>query len=88
MDTERLSEVYMILNPESNGGEQVSIVVEIFDNGDYDANSTYTLGKVSIQSYGNSASMSLPNITPELLRKFADELETEIAKAKKSFGIV
>jgi len=88
MDTEKLGEVYMILNPEDNGGEQVAIVVEIFDNGDYDANSTYTLGKVSLQSYGNSASMSLPNITPELLRKFAVELETEIAKAKKSFGIV
>ncbi len=79
-DTEKLSEVYMILNPEDNGGETVSITVEIYDNGDFDDNSTYTLGRVSLQSYGNSASMSLPNITPELLREFANKLEAELVK--------
>ncbi|KKN02137.1 hypothetical protein LCGC14_1120900, partial [marine sediment metagenome] len=35
---------------------------------------------VSLQSYGNSASMSLPNITPELLREFANKLEAELVK--------
>ena len=84
--TEKLGEAYMILNPEDNGGEQVAITVEIYDNGDYDANSTYTLGRVSLQSYGNSASMSLPNITPEFLRKFADKLEAEIATARHGFA--
>lgn len=88
MDTEKLGEVRMELNPEDNGGEAVDIVVEIFDNGDYDANSIYTLGTVTLQSYGNSASMSLPNITPEFLREFAAKLEAEMAKAKKSFGKV
>jgi len=83
--TEKLGEVYMILNPEDNGGETVAITVEIFDNGDYDANSTYTLSRVSLQSYGNSASMSLPNITPELLRELADKLEAELTEVKKAF---
>ena len=82
--TEKLGEVYMILNPEDNGGEQVAITVEIFDNGDLAhglPGAIFTLGKVSLQSYGNSASMSLPNITPEFLRKLANKLEAEVTKA-------
>lgn len=82
-DTEKLGEVYMEMNPEDNGGEAVVIIVEIYDNGDFDADSTYTLGRVSLQSYGNSASMSLPNITPKFLREFADKLEAKIAAVKK-----
>lgn len=83
--TEKLGEVYMILNPEDNGGETVAITVEIYDNGDYDADSTYTLGRVSLQSYGNSASISLPNLTPEFLREFANKLEAELVEVKKAF---
>jgi len=78
--TEKLGEVYVILNPEDNGGETVAITVEIYDNGDYDA-----LGRVSLQSYGNSASISLPNLTPEFLREFADKLEAELTEVKKAF---
>ena len=82
-DTEKLGEVYKILNPEDNGGETVAITIEIFDNGDHDANSTYTLSTVSLQSYGNSASMSLPNLDPTFLRELANELDAAIAKTKK-----
>jgi len=87
MDMDKVGEVYVVLNPEDNGGETVAITVEIYDNGDYNTNSTYTLGKVSLQSYGNSASMSLPNITPEFLREFADKLEAELVQVKKAFKV-
>ena len=87
-DTEKLGEVYKILNPEDNGGETVAITIEIFDNGDFDGNSIYTLSTVDLQSYGNSASMSLPNLDPQFLRELANELESAIwiaaAKPKKA----
>lgn len=85
---EKLGEVYMILNPEDNGGETVAITVEIYDNGDAAAglsDGIFTLSNVSLQSYGNSASMSLPNITPEFLRDFADKLEAELIEVTKAF---
>lgn len=88
MDMKKLGEVNMILNPEDNGGETVAITVEIYDNGDAAAglsNGIFTLSEVSLQSYGNSASMSLPNITPEFLREFADKLEAELVEVKKAF---
>lgn len=88
-DNTKLSEVYMIVNPEDNGGEQVSITVEIYDNGDLAyglPGAIFTLGKVSLQSYGNSASISLPNITPEFLREFADKLEAELVVVEEAFG--
>lgn len=80
-DTKKLGEVYKMLNPHDNGGETVAITVEIFDNGDFDGNSIYTLSTVSLQSYGNSASMSLPNVTPEFLRELASELQSAICVA-------
>lgn len=83
VDTEKLGEVYKILNPEDNGGETVAITIEIFDNGDFDDKSTYTLSTVDLQSYGNSASMSLPNLDPTFLRELANELDAAIAKTKK-----
>ena len=86
-DTPKLGKVYKILNPEDNGGETVAITVEIFDNGDFDGNSIFTIGTMSLHSYGNFATMSLPNITPEFLRELANELESAIcvaaAKPKK-----
>ncbi len=80
-DTIKMGEVYKILNPEDNGGETVAITVEIFDNGDFDGNSIYTMSTVSLQSYGSSASMSLPNLAPEFLRELANELESAICVA-------
>lgn len=85
---EKVGQVNMILNPEDNGGEQVNITVEIFDNGDRAAglpDGLFTLSKISLQSYGHSASMSIPNITPKLLREFADKLEAEFAEVEKAF---
>ncbi len=80
-DTSKLGKVYKILNPEDNGGETVAITVEIFDNGDFDGNSIYTISRVDLQSYGNSASMSLPNLDPEFLRELANELQSAICVA-------
>lgn len=80
-DTTKLGRVYKILNPEDNGGETVAITIEIFDNGDFDGNSIYTLSTVTLQSYGNNASMSLPNLTPTFLRELANELESAICVA-------
>lgn len=81
------------LNPESNGGERISIVTDFFDNGDEKHGlpfDYFTNQEIELQSYGNSASFHLGGfLTPELLRKFADELEKvekEIIKEFKKKG--
>ncbi len=86
--TGKMSEVYKILNPEDNGGETVAITIGIYDNGDLAhglPNAIFTIGEMSLQSYGNSSSMSLPNISPEFLRELADELEAAISKAEATY---
>lgn len=85
-ETKKMGKVYKILNPEDNGGETVAITIEIFDNGDHDAAGIYALSRIDLQSYGNGASMSLPNITPEFLRELANELDAEIIKVKAKFA--
>lgn len=88
-DTKLLDSVSMTLNPEDNGGESVTLTVDIYDNGDAAAglpDGIFTLGSVSLQSYGNAASITLPNVSPEFLRKFADELEAKLAAVEASFN--
>ena len=81
-DKQKLGKVYKILNPENNGGETVAITIEIYDNGDFDCNSIFILSTVNLQSYSNSASMSLPNLTPKFLRELANEIDAAIAKVE------
>ncbi len=71
-----------VFNPLDNGGESLTLITEFTDNGDRTIFYNQTL---SLQSYSNSASFELYGIamTPQILRKLANELEKEILKAKK-----
>lgn len=66
-------------NPYDNGGETVSITTIFFANGDpiTSKDGVYTAQSIDLQSYCNSASIHLHGcqITPENLRKLANELE-------------
>lgn len=88
-DTKKLDSVSMQLNPGTNGGEAVVLTVDIHDNGDAAAglrDGLFTLSCVTLQSYGNVASITLPNVSPEFLRKFANELEAKLAAVEASFS--
>lgn len=68
-------------NPESNGGESVTLGTHIrVEDGDV------TLAhELSMNSYGNIASFFMYDcFTPEKLRKLADELALEIELAKQT----
>lgn len=72
-----------VFNPKDNGGESLSLLTKFIDNGDGEI---YTNQELSLQSYCNSASFTLigVQITPDLLRKLANELESELIKAKSN----
>lgn len=67
------------VNPEDNSGEAVTITTKFFGNGDPITHyfGVYETQDITIQSYGNSASIRLgcSTLTPEKLRDLADELE-------------
>jgi hypothetical protein len=67
-----------VFNPNNNGGESLSLVTEFFKN--------YASQNLSLQSYGNSATFNLDYsiITPDILRKLANELETANLKANNA----
>ena len=73
-----------VFNPKDNGGESLCLVTEFFDNGDDPKTGIYTNQKLSLQSYCNSAEFQLIGaaLTPDNLRKLANELESELIKAK------
>lgn len=73
-----------VFNPKDNSGESLSLVTEFFDNGDCTEDSIYTNQTLSLQSYCNSALFSLlgASLTPENLRRLANELESAMIKAK------
>ena len=62
-------------NEDANGGEALTLQTSFFE--DKENEHIYCVQELSLQSYGNSASFQLVGaaITPELLRKLADELE-------------
>lgn len=69
-----------VFNNQDNGGESLTLVTDYFDNGDAAAglpDGIYMNQKLTLQSYGNSASFDLcgATITPESLRKLAEILE-------------
>jgi hypothetical protein len=81
MKANELQDSTFVFNPQANGGEEVSLTTKIFSNGDSgDINQ-----QLSLQSYGNSATISLSSdsMTPQILRKLADGLEVLIAEAKE-----
>lgn len=66
-------------NPYDNSGEGLFLTTQFFANGDpiTDTEGIYLNQELRLQSYCNSASFNLYGayITPELLRKLADQLE-------------
>ncbi len=67
-------------NPQDNGGEQVSLVTTMLDNGE----NVIINQEIELQSYCNSASIKLYGavLSPDMLRDMANQLESELIKAK------
>lgn len=70
-------------NPKDNSGESLSLTTKIFANGD--PGGIYLNQTITLNSYDNSASINLCgiNITPDILRKLAQELELRINTSKE-----
>ena len=64
-------------NENDNGGEELSLTTIYFSNGDEGDEGIYTNQELRLGSYCNSASISLfgIQITPDILRQLANELE-------------
>ena len=75
-------------NPRDNGGEQLTLVSHIIDNGDVAAGipkaGVFLNQELSLQSYGNSASFLFfgASLDPGSLRKLANELEAAMIQAE------
>lgn len=75
-------------NPRDNGGEQLTLVSHIIDNGDVAAGipkaGVFLNQELSLQSYCNSASFLLfgASLTPDNLRRLANELEAATVQAQ------
>ena len=69
-------------NESTNSGEGLTLHTEILFGDD-----VYLNQELTLQSYGNHATFGLygATLTPEILRKLADELEESINYAKKAF---
>ena len=65
-----------VFNPSNNGGESLCLTTEFYSNGDPGEAGIYTNQEFTLSSYFNSASFNfLGQMTPENLRRLADELE-------------
>jgi hypothetical protein len=68
-------------SPEENGGEGLTLTTKFFANGDPITKNqgVFWNQELTLQSYGNSATINLfgINLTPDVLRKLANELESE-----------
>lgn len=62
------------VNPKDNGGEHITITTNVYKNED---GSKYTDHVIGLESYCNSVSLNLcgAQITPQFLRKMAEDLE-------------
>ncbi len=69
-------------NPNSNGSESLVLTTTAFANGD--PGGVYLNQELTLQSYSNSASINLMGtlLTPEALRRLANELESFMNRAK------
>jgi hypothetical protein len=68
---------------ECNGGEDLYLTTDFIDNGDDGPEGILLMQELSLQGYSNSASFSLCGIslTPEILRKLANELDRALIEA-------
>lgn len=75
-----------IFNDRDNSGEGLSLETTIIDNGDGVREGIYFNQKLTLQSYCNSATFDLIGapLTPDLLRKLADQLDAALDSAVKN----
>lgn len=75
-----------VFNPQDNGGESLVLRTEFVHNGDPvdDGKGIFTNQELTLHSYCNAASFQLSgaSITPEILRKLANELESAGVQAR------
>jgi len=83
-DKKHLARHVFTFNEKDNGGEAFSLVTDFWDNGDGVFRGLNTTQQLELNSYHNAAKFHLGGveITPEKLRKLADELDTVIAQIK------
>lgn len=69
-------------NSQDNGGESLNLTTSIFANGD--PGGIFMTQELTLQSYCNAATFCLHGtmISPELLRRLANELDEAMVKAK------
>lgn len=76
-----LKEHAFCFNEDDNGGESLMLYTKMHTDGE----EIYYEQQLSLASYGNSAVFNLVGVslTPDILRKLADELEEVEVEAKK-----
>jgi hypothetical protein len=84
MDTKVKTHTF-VPNPSLNGGEQILLNTDIYLNSEGKA---YLNQSWHLYSYTNSVELNISGsiLTPEILRRLADELETAIKTAEDSFS--
>lgn len=85
----RLNTHIFVFNKRDNGGEQLCLKTTFFHNGDKTLpGCCFTNQEIELMSYCNAASIKLVGcqITPEILRKLADELE--VAREEATNNII
>lgn len=79
---QKLVEVHVFcFNPHQNGGESFILSSKIIDDGD---DEPLLEQQLILNSYGNSTTLNIPNLTPQILRQLADELEQKLISAKEN----
>lgn len=83
MTNQEITKFVFCFNPNANGGEAVTLTTCFFSNGD----NLYSTHELSMESYGNSVTLNLSGevITPEILRRLADKLESAKSIAETYF---
>lgn len=69
-----------VINPDDNGGEQVTLSVDVYDNGD-EKDNIYTNTRLEVMCYGvSSASITLWGVGFESLAEAVDKIRERLAK--------
>ena len=84
MKNESIHKHVFVFNPQDHGDEHLCLVTDFIDNGDRPEAGVFTNQRLHLQSCCNSAEIQLfgAALTPENLRKLANELESAYIQAK------
>lgn len=86
MAEKKLHRHVFCFDEKNRGGEALLLTTEFIDNGDNAENSIFLNQQLTLHSYCNSATFNLCGtpLTPEVLRKLANELEIAKIQAMNS----